>query len=139
MLAATMRDFVRDEVEPQAAAYNREEKFNRALFHRAAELGLLGLTVAEEDGGTGLDALAGVIVCESLSTADPAFALAYMAHTFLFINNFYHNASPAQRAASAARSCRSTSRRAPRAGCASSRACRAGRWRRSRPSTSRST
>ncbi len=99
MLAATMRDFVRDEVEPQAAAFNREEKFNHALFRRAGELGLLGLTVDAEDGGTGLDAIASVIVCESLSTADPAFALAYMAHTFLFVNNFYHNASAAQRAA----------------------------------------
>jgi isovaleryl-CoA dehydrogenase len=99
MLGATMRDFVRDEVEPQAAAFNRDEKFNHALFRRAGELGLLGLTVAAEDGGTGLDAIASVIVCEALSTADPAFALAYMAHTFLFVNNFYHNASPAQRAA----------------------------------------
>ncbi len=97
MLSATMRDFVRDEVEPQAADFNREEKFNHALFRRAADLGLLGLTVAPEDGGTGLDAIASVIVCESLSTSDPAFALAYLAHTFLFVNNFYQNASEEQR------------------------------------------
>ncbi len=97
MLSATMRDFVRDEVEPQAADFNREEKFNHALFRRAADLGLLGLTVAPEDGGTGLDAIASVIVCESLSTSDPAFALAYLAHTFLFVNNFYQNASDKQR------------------------------------------
>jgi len=98
MLGATMRDFVRDEVEPQAAAYNRDEKFNHALFRRAGDLGLLGLTVPASDGGAGLDAIASVIVCESLSTSDPAFALAYMAHAFLFVNNFYQNASPAQRA-----------------------------------------
>ena len=99
MLAATMREFVRNEVEPQAAAFNREEKFNYPLFRRAGELGLLGLTVPAPDGGTGLDATASVIVCEALSTSDPAFALAYMAHTFLFVNNFYQNASAEQRAA----------------------------------------
>ncbi len=99
MLAQTMRDLVANEVEPQAAAFNREEKFNRALFARCGELGLLGLTVAAEDGGTGLDATAAAIVCEALSTSDPGFALAYLAHTFLFVNNFYHNASAEQRRA----------------------------------------
>jgi isovaleryl-CoA dehydrogenase len=97
LLAKTVADFVAAEVEPQAAAYNREEKFNLALFRRAGELGLLGLTVAEEDGGAGLDATAAVLVHEALSTADPAFALAYLAHSVLFVNNFYRNASPAQR------------------------------------------
>ena len=79
------------------ARYNREEKFNLALFRRAGELGLLGLTVPEADGGAGLDATAAVIVHEALSTADPGFALAYLAHSVLFVNNFYRNASPAQR------------------------------------------
>ena len=70
LLAETVREFVATEVEPQAAAYNREEKFNRDLFRRAGELGLLGLTVAEDDGGAGLDATAAVIVHEALSTAE---------------------------------------------------------------------
>jgi isovaleryl-CoA dehydrogenase len=97
LLAETVAEFVATEVEPQAAAYNRDEKFNLALFRRAAELGLLGLTVAEEDGGAGLDATAAVIVHEALATADPGFALAYLAHSVLFVNNFYRNASPPQR------------------------------------------
>ncbi len=97
LLAATLEEFVRTEVEPQADAYNRAEKFNLALFRRAGELGLLGLTVPEEDGGAGLDAVAAVMVHEALSMADPGFALAYLAHTVLFVNNFYHNASAAQR------------------------------------------
>jgi isovaleryl-CoA dehydrogenase len=97
LLADTVREFVASEVEPQAAAYNREERFNLALFRRAGELGLLGLTVAEDEGGAGLDATAAVIVHEALSTADPGFALAYLAHTVLFVNNFYQNAAPAQR------------------------------------------
>jgi len=97
MLATTLRGFVASEVEPQAAAYNRDEKFNHALFQRAGELGLLGITVPAEDGGAGLDSVAAVIVCEVLSSADPAFALAYMAHSILFVNNFYRNSAPTQR------------------------------------------
>lgn len=99
LLRDTLADFVAREVEPQAAAHNREEKFNLALFRRAGDLGLLGLTVPADDGGAGLDALASVMVHEALSTADPGFALAYLAHSVLFVNNFYRNASPAQRKA----------------------------------------
>jgi isovaleryl-CoA dehydrogenase len=99
LLAETLADFVAREVEPQADAYNREEKFNLALFRRAGELGLLGLTVPEDDGGAGLDAVAAVMVHEALSKSDPGFALAYLAHTVLFVNNFHHNASATQRRA----------------------------------------
>jgi isovaleryl-CoA dehydrogenase len=98
LLADTMHTFVRDEVEPQAAQFNREERFNRSLFRRAGELGLLGLTVPERAGGSGMDAVAAVIVHEALSTADPGFCLAYLAHAVLFVNNFARNASAAQAA-----------------------------------------
>ncbi len=97
LLADTVRQFVAAEVEPQATAFNRDEKFNLGLFRRCGELGLLGLTVSEDYGGAGLDATASVIVHEALSTADPAFALAYLAHAVLFVNNLFHNASDAQR------------------------------------------
>jgi isovaleryl-CoA dehydrogenase len=97
LLADTVWQFVRAEVEGQAARFNRDEKFNLALFRRCGELGLLGLTVPEEDGGAGLDATAAVLVHEALSTADPGFCLAYLAHSILFVNNFCRNASPAQR------------------------------------------
>ncbi|MEM4303428.1 MAG: acyl-CoA dehydrogenase family protein, partial [Candidatus Caldarchaeum sp.] len=63
-----------------------------ALFRRAGDLGLLGLTVPEEYGGAGLDAVAAVMVHEALSTSDPGFALAYLAHSVLFVNNFFRNA-----------------------------------------------
>lgn len=97
LLADTLWQFVADEVEPQAAQFNREERFNLALFRRCGELGLLGLTVPEADGGAGLDATASVLVHEALASADPGFALAYLAHSVLFVNNFHRNASPAQR------------------------------------------
>src|SRR5216110_81105 len=98
LLADTLRAFVTDEVEPQATQFNREERFNVALFRRAGELGLLGLTVPESEGGAGLDAVAAVMVHEALSAADPGFGLAYLAHTILFVNNFDHNSTAAQRA-----------------------------------------
>ena len=56
--------FTKNEVEPQALQYNREERFNRALFERAGELGLLGVTADPEYGGAGMDATAACIVHE---------------------------------------------------------------------------
>jgi len=98
LLAETLYEFVCAEVEPQAATFNRDERFNLALFRRAGDLGLLGLTVAQDDGGAGLDAVAAVLAHEALSAADPGFCLAYLAHAILFVNNFAHNATAAQRA-----------------------------------------
>ncbi len=97
LLSDTLWNFVRDEVEPQASQFNRDEKFNAALFRRCGELGLLGLTVSEEHGGAGLDAVASVMVHEALSYSDPSFCLSYLAHSILFVHNFAHNASAAQR------------------------------------------
>lgn len=97
LLAETVRAFVEQEVEPQAAQHDRDERFNHALFRRAGELGLLGLTVPEADGGSGLDAVASVIVHELLSSSDPAFCLAYLAHALLFVNNFAYNANAEQK------------------------------------------
>ena len=98
MLRETVRQFVQKEVEPQAQEYDRAEQFNVDLFERTASLGLLGLTVAEEDGGIGMDATASVIVHEELSASDPGFCLAYLAHSVLFVNNFAINANEEQKA-----------------------------------------
>ncbi len=89
--------FVETEVEPQAAEYNRDERFNRVLFDKLGEMGLLGITVPDKWGGGGMDAVAAVIANEVLSTSDPGFALAYLAHAILFVNNLYQNASDEQR------------------------------------------
>jgi isovaleryl-CoA dehydrogenase len=92
LLAETLDAFVRREVEPQAARHDREERFNHALFLRAGELGLLGVTLPEEHGGAGLDAVAAVQVMEGLATSDPGFALAVLAHAILFAQNVNVNA-----------------------------------------------
>lgn len=97
LLAESLREFVTREVEPQAAAHDREERFNRELFRSAGELGLLGITLPEEFGGSGLDATAAVQVFEALSTADPAFALSVLAHSILFAQNLAVNGNDVQR------------------------------------------
>ncbi len=96
-LRQMVRDFAEREVGPQAAASDRAEHFNVELFRKLGDLGLLGLTVSEAYGGSGMDAVAAVIVHEELSAQDPGFALAYLAHSMLFANNFYHNANDEQR------------------------------------------
>ena len=63
-LRKMVQEFTKNEVEPQALQYNREERFNRALFERAGELGLLGVTADPEYGGAGMDATAACIVHE---------------------------------------------------------------------------
>ena len=97
-LRRTIREFTEHEVDPQAAAHDRSESFNLSLFRKLGDLGVLGITVPERFGGAGMDAVAAVIVHEELSAADPGFCLAYLAHSMLFVNNFYQNASDAQRA-----------------------------------------
>ncbi len=83
----TLDEFVEREVEPQAAEHDRNETFNHDLFRRAADLGLLGVTLPEEFGGADLDATAAVILYEALSSSDPGFALAVLAHSILFAQN----------------------------------------------------
>src|SRR6516162_3559177 len=97
LLAQTLHEFVSREVEPQAAAHDRSERFNLALFRRAGELGLLGVTLPEEYGGAGLDAIAAVQVCEALASSDPGFALSVLAHAVLFAQNVAVNGSELQK------------------------------------------
>ena len=96
MLGQTLRAFVEQEVEPQAAASDRAEVFNRSLFDKAGELGLLGVTIPEAYGGAGLDAVAAVQLYEALSTSDPGFGLAVLAHSVLFAHNLAINGNEEQ-------------------------------------------
>ncbi len=97
MLRKMVRDFVREEVEPQALEHDREEKFNLDLFRKLGEYGLLGISVSEDYGGSGMDATAVAIVNEELSYSDPGFCLAYLAHAQLMVNNIAHSGNEEQR------------------------------------------
>ena len=91
MLRQSVREFVIGEVEPQAHDFDRKEQFNLKLFRKLGELGLHGITVPSEHGGSDMDALAAVIVHEELSWSDPGLCLAYLAHSMLCVNNLAQN------------------------------------------------
>lgn len=97
MLRDMVHSFVVSEVEPQAHEHDRQEKFNLNLFKKLSDLGLLGITVPEAYGGSGMDATAVVIAHEELSASDPGFCLAYLAHTLLAVNNLAVNGSEEQK------------------------------------------
>lgn len=97
MLRDMVAGFVADNVEPQAHEFDKKEEFNLELFKSLGELGLLGLTVPEEFGGSGMDATAVAIVHEELSASDPGFCLAYLAHSLLCLNNIAVNGNQDQK------------------------------------------
>eukprot|EP01083_Nonionella_stella_P049753 132521_1 len=98
-LREMVRKWVSENLEPQANEFNREERFNMELFKQCGELGLLGITVSPDYGGSGMDAVAAVLVHEEMSYVDPGFCLSYLAHSMLFANNLMQNGSDEQRAA----------------------------------------
>ena len=97
MLRDMIRSFVVEEVEPQAMEYDKIEKFNQELFRKLGDYGLLGISVPEKYGGSGMDATAVAIVNEELSYSDPGFCLAYLAHAQLMVNNLAHNGTDEQK------------------------------------------
>src|SRR5262245_19214100 len=97
LLRQTARQFVQSRVEPQAMEHDQSAKFNAELLAEVGALGLIGVTIPEADGGAGMDATASVIVHDELAYSDPGFALGYLAHSLLFVNNFYWASSTAQR------------------------------------------
>ncbi len=97
MLRETVRSFVVSQVEPQAHAFDRAEKFNLPLFRQLGELGLLGISVPSEFGGSEMDAVAAIIAHEEISASDPGFCLAYLAHAMLCVNNLAVNGNDAQK------------------------------------------
>ena len=97
LLRQTVRQLVATRVEPQAMEHDQSGTFNHGLLKELGKLGLIGVTIPEGDGGANLDAYASCIVHDELAYSDPGFALAYLAHALLFVNNFYWAGSPAQR------------------------------------------
>ncbi|HVM16949.1 MAG TPA: acyl-CoA dehydrogenase family protein [Gaiellaceae bacterium] len=80
-IQALAREFARAEIEPHAAAWDREHRFPRELYAKLAELGLMGVCVPEEWGGAGADFLSYVLVLEELSRADAGVGVTVAVHT----------------------------------------------------------
>jgi isovaleryl-CoA dehydrogenase len=86
MIRETVKNFAQNEIAPRAAEIDRTDKFPRDLLPKLGELGLLGITVEEEWGGTGLGYLEHVVAMEEISRASASVGLSYGAHSNLCVN-----------------------------------------------------
>ncbi|GAA0441315.1 acyl-CoA dehydrogenase family protein [Lentibacillus halophilus] len=83
MLRTTVRNFVDNEIIPYIAEWDREGKFDPSIMQKLSDLGLMGVCIPEEYGGSGMDYNALAIVCEELERGDTAFRTAVSVHTGL--------------------------------------------------------
>ncbi len=86
LLRETVRAFATDRIAPRAAAIDERNEFPRELWPELGELGLLGITVEDEFGGSALGYLAHVVAMEEISRASASIGLSYGAHSNLCVN-----------------------------------------------------
>jgi isovaleryl-CoA dehydrogenase len=96
-LRATVAKFAAERIAPLAADIDRNNQFPRELWSQLGDLGLLGITVEEEHGGTGLGYLAHVVAMEEISRASASVGLSYGAHSNLCVNQLRRWGSAAQK------------------------------------------
>lgn len=97
LLRDTIRKFVEKEVVPQAEEIDHEDRFPRDLFLELGNLGLLGITVPEQYGGSGSGLLSQAIVVEELARGSAGFASSYAAHSNLVVDNLNRHANDWQK------------------------------------------
>jgi isovaleryl-CoA dehydrogenase len=93
-----VRRFAEERIAPRAHEIDRSNEFPRDLWTEAGDLGLLGMTVSTEDGGSGLGYLAHTVAMEEISRASAAVGLSYGAHSNLCVNQLALNGNAAQKA-----------------------------------------
>ena len=98
MLRDQVNAFARDEIAPRAAEIDEKNEFPNELWEKFGDMGLLGITVPEEDGGTGMGYLAHCIAMEEISRASASVGLSYGAHSNLCVNQLKINANAEQKA-----------------------------------------
>src|SRR6478609_8620879 len=93
----TVHAFSSNEIAPRAAEIDKSNQFPRDLWPKIGALGLHGITVEEEYGGTGLGYLEHCIAVEEISRASASVGLSYGAHSNLCVNQIRRNGSEAQK------------------------------------------
>jgi isovaleryl-CoA dehydrogenase len=97
-LRDSVRGFAQAKIAPLAAQADRDDTFPRQLWPRLGAMGLLGITVSEDWGGSGQSYLAHLIAMEEISRASGGIALSYGAHSNLCVNQIHRHGTDAQKA-----------------------------------------
>ena len=97
-LRQTVRGFVDREIATHAEAIDRDDSFPRWLWPKLGDLGILGPTVPETDGGAGMAFLEHLVCVEELSRGSASVGLSYAAHSNLCVHNLWLHATSDQRA-----------------------------------------
>jgi isovaleryl-CoA dehydrogenase len=97
ILRESVRSFALREIAPRAAEIDRTNEFPRDLWPKLGKLGLLGITVEEEYGGTRMGYLAHVVAMEEVSRASASVGLSYGAHSNLCVNQIRRNGNDQQK------------------------------------------
>src|SRR5687767_4653382 len=97
MLRESVRDFTAKEIAPRAAEIDRTNQFPPDLWRKLGALGVLGITVEEEYGGTAMGYLAHIVAMEEISRGSASIGLSYGAHSNLCVNQIRRNGTEAQR------------------------------------------
>ena len=97
MLAESVRSFAKEELAPKIEHLDEIEGFNDHAFRKLGNLGILGITVSEEDGGAGMGAVAATIAMEEMAAVEASTTLSYLAHSILCVNQIGKNGSKEQK------------------------------------------
>lgn len=97
MLRDSVYQFAQSELAPRAAQIDKDNEFPADMWRKFGDMGLLGMTVAEEYGGTDMGYLAHTVAMEEISRASASVGLSYGAHSNLCVNQIHKNGSAAQK------------------------------------------